>query len=112
MTTRTGPCLNPAAAFGLTVFQADFDFPQYLLCPIAGCLLSVLFYEFVFVKTQEYLVDDDSSGTDMEEDDGGLNEVMSDGSDGKPVQGYTGVAEMEPDSHPGEDNNFGDNNIV
>lgn len=65
MTQRTGPCLNPATAFGLATFQANFSFPQYLLCPFAGCICSVIFYDYVFVKTQEYLAED----TDEEEED-------------------------------------------
>lgn len=58
VTMRTGPCLNPAVAFGLSLMQMNFSFPQYLVMPFVGCALSVIFYEFVFVKTQEYLADD------------------------------------------------------
>lgn len=68
ITQRTGPCLNPATAFGLATFQANFSFPQYLLCPFLGCLCSVLFYDYVFVKTQEYLADD-SEGEEEDDDD-------------------------------------------
>lgn len=65
VTMRTGPCFNPATAFGLAFFQMNFHFLQYIFMPWAGMLIAVLFYEFVFVRTQEYLVDDAS---EMEED--------------------------------------------
>ena len=39
----------------------------------------------------------------MEEDDGGLHEVLSGGSGGKHVSGYTGVHGLEPESQPVED---------
>ena len=71
--------MNPATAFGLATFQANFSFPQYLLCPFAGCVLSVIFYDFVFVKTQEFLADD----TDEEEEDEDAAEVETAASKGK-----------------------------
>ena len=73
MTQRTGPCLNPATAFGLGTFQANFSFPQYFLCPFLGCLCSVLFYDYVFVKTQEYLAED----SEEEEDDDAVGETTA-----------------------------------
>lgn len=69
VTYRTGPCLNPAVAFGMAVFSANFNFPQYLLCPFLGALLALIFYEFVFVKTQEYLADDEEEGEEEEEEE-------------------------------------------
>lgn len=66
ITQSTGPCLNPALALGLAIFSGSFRFPQYILCPFLGAVLALIFYEFVFVKTQEYLADDEE---DNEEDD-------------------------------------------
>lgn len=70
VTQRTGPCLNPATAFGLALFQGDFNFFQYILMPFLGFVCSVIFYEFVFVKTQEYLQDDSEEEEEDEEEDG------------------------------------------
>ena len=52
----------------------SFKHPQYLFIPFGGSLLAVLFYEFVYVKTQEYLTEDDRSegshdGLKLEEED-------------------------------------------
>lgn len=79
VTMRTGPCLNPATAFGLALFQMNFTFPQYLLFPFLGCACSVLFYEFVFVKTQEYLADDsEEEEGDEEEEEDDITEASAD----------------------------------
>lgn len=57
-----GPLLNPALAFGQMVWSLDFTYiVQYFLMPFAGSALALIFYEFVFVKTQEYLNDDGAS---------------------------------------------------
>lgn len=37
--------------------------------PFLGCALSVIFYEFVFVKTQEYLADSDEEEEEYDEED-------------------------------------------
>ena len=43
------------------LFSWNFrDIAQYLLLPFVGSILAVVFYEFVFVKSQEYLNDGDS----------------------------------------------------
>lgn len=58
---KVGPLLNPALALGQMLFSFDFTyFAQYLICPIIGGALSLVFYEFIFVKSQEYLNDNDS----------------------------------------------------
>ena len=55
-----GPLLNPALAFGQMLLSFDFDFIlQYVVAPFAGSALALVFYEFVFVKSQEYLNADD-----------------------------------------------------
>lgn len=44
------------------VWSFDFTYIiQYFIMPIVGSALALIFYEFVFVKTQEYLNDDVSS---------------------------------------------------
>ena len=74
ITYRTGPCLNPAVALGLAIWGGDFNYPQYIIVPFLGAVLALIFYEFVFVKTQEYLADDeDDEG--VEEDDEEEDEV-------------------------------------
>ena len=62
----TGPLLNPALAFGQMVLSAEFSFIYiYMLMPFVGTVIALIFYEFVFVKTQDYLgnsEDEDSNG--------------------------------------------------
>jgi len=48
---RTGPVLNPALAFGQMVATFEFMNVQYILCPLAGSALALIFYEFIFVKS-------------------------------------------------------------
>lgn len=53
---RLGPLLNPALALGQMVLSADLNFfLQYLIMPFAGSVIALVFYELVFVKSQEYL---------------------------------------------------------
>lgn len=42
---------------------------QYVVAPFGGSALALIFYEFVFVKSQEYLADgeDDDSNEDNDE---------------------------------------------
>jgi len=73
-----GPCLNPAIAFGSMMLSLDFKwFLQYLIMPFLGALCSLVFYELVFVKTQDYLNEDEEE----EEDEG---ESLKDGIDVSP----------------------------
>jgi len=63
-----GPLLNPALAFGQMLLSFDFKFIlQYFFMPLAGSAIALVFYEFVFVKSQEYLEDDTSSAGDNKE---------------------------------------------
>jgi glycerol uptake facilitator-like aquaporin len=51
-----GPLLNPALAFGQMVCSTDFShIIQYCIMPMAGSVIALVFYELVFVKSQEYL---------------------------------------------------------
>lgn len=59
-----GPIMNPAIAFGVALFQGDFSYPQYFLMPFVGSICALIFYEFVFVKTQEYLAEDSEEEED------------------------------------------------
>jgi len=57
-----GPLFNPAIAFGGMVFSPDFSFViQYVGMPFAGAAIALVFYEFVFVKSQEFLNEGASS---------------------------------------------------
>ena len=54
-----GACLNPAIAVGISIFSmfknagATFSwFWIYWFLPFAGSFLALLFYRFVYVKTQ------------------------------------------------------------
>lgn len=70
----TGPLLNPALYIGQALRSFDFSsIISYLGCPFIGGVLSLVFYEFVFVKSQEYLdVDNESAenSDDSKEDIG------------------------------------------
>lgn len=62
--------MNPATALGLAIWSGSFRFPQYIIVPFLGAVLALIFYEFVFVKTQEYLADDeDDEGVEEDEEE-------------------------------------------
>lgn len=66
----SGPLLNPAVAFGQMVMMFNFQFIiEYLLAPFGGAGMALVFYELVFVKTQEYLAEDDGSDGDKEDEE-------------------------------------------
>ena len=59
-----GPLLNPALAFGQMFFAWSWSWWYiYPVMPFLGSAAALVFYEFVFVKSQEYLNDDDSEGS-------------------------------------------------
>jgi len=66
-----GPLLNPALGFGQALASLKFDnFHIYLVMPFVGSALALIFYEYVYVKSQEYLNEDDdvtdnNSGGDL-----------------------------------------------
>ena len=60
-----GACLNPAVAVGITMNSIWFHsgdtlkwFWIYWLMPFAGSLLAIVFYRFVYMKTQLMIVKD------------------------------------------------------
>ena len=55
LVTHEGPLLNPAIALGYCIFGGNFDHPQYMILPLLGGLLALIFYELIFVKTLDYL---------------------------------------------------------
>lgn len=85
----TGPLLNPALYIGQALWSFDFSsIITYAACPFGGGVLALIFYEFVFVKSQEYLdVDNDSAenSDDSKEDIGG------------DIQGSSGKKYMDDD---------------
>jgi hypothetical protein len=59
---RIGPLLNPAIALGNMIWSAKFDYLLiYPLMPFLGSVAALVFYEYIFVKSQEYLEGDDDS---------------------------------------------------
>jgi len=69
-----GPLLNPALALGQMIF-AWWQFKYiyiYFLMPFCGSAAALVFYEFVFVRSQEYLNEESSEGSE-----GGLS-IVSD----------------------------------
>jgi glycerol uptake facilitator-like aquaporin len=69
----SGPVLNPAIGLGtnLTMLLATgfyFEYVWiYLLMPMGGAVLSVIFYEFIFKKTQEVIYDEYEEGDNGDE---------------------------------------------
>ena len=62
----TGPLLNSALAFGQFFISGD-DFAfwiEYLAMPLAGSAIAIFFYEYVFIKSREYLDDEDEEPED------------------------------------------------
>ena len=66
--TKEEPLLNPFIAFGLSLWSGEFKYPQYIFAPWGGAILSLIFYEVVFVRTLEYLEDDGEGDEDDDED--------------------------------------------
>jgi hypothetical protein len=57
--------LNPALAFGQIVFSWTWTWWYiYPVMPFFGSAAALVFYEFVFVKSQEYLNDEDSDNSE------------------------------------------------
>ena len=67
-----GACLNPGIAMGISVAALFGKFPKealkwfwlYGLLPFIGAILALIFYEFVYKKTQEMLNHDDDQVDD------------------------------------------------
>ena len=54
----TGPLLNPGLAFGQMFVAWNFEYWLiYLAGPIIASVLSCVFYEYIFVRSIEYLND-------------------------------------------------------
>lgn len=78
--TISGAVLNPAIGLGTNLVQLfaysveHFKWVWiYSLLPFAGSVVAVLFYEFVFKKTQEILnTDDEGDDMDYEDDRGSI----------------------------------------
>ena len=59
-----GPLLNPALAFGQIIFSWNWSWWYiYPVMPFMGSIAALIFYEFIFVRSQEYLNDDDSDNS-------------------------------------------------
>lgn len=71
-----GPLLNPAIAFGIIIMEGNISLStiQYILCPFAGSIMALIFYEQIYVKTQE-LIDDDDSQSNSNEGESGLGQL-------------------------------------
>jgi hypothetical protein len=78
----TGPLLNPALAFGQMVLSAEFSFIYiYMLMPFVGTVIALIFYEFVFVKTQDYLGNSEEDGDSEEGRNKGSKSFPNDSDD-------------------------------
>ena len=54
-----GPLLNPALALGQSLVTFDFNYGlQYIIMPFVGTMLALVFYERVFVASQEFMAED------------------------------------------------------
>ena len=92
----TGPLLNPALAFGQMFLSFEFGFfIQYLLVPFGGAALALVFYELIFVRSQEYLNADDD--TDHE------GQSLQDGVDASPPKGKKLIHNIDVDDNKSSD---------
>ena len=66
MVTLGGPILNPFICLGLCLWSGQWGYWQYMVCPWAGAIIGLIFYELVFVRTLEYLADGDQVDEDSE----------------------------------------------
>jgi len=82
-----GPLLNPALGLGQMLISWQFtNILQYLVAPFGGSALALVFYEFVFVKSQEYL-------EEGEEESDADNDELADGLNDEAVKGQRTVDE-------------------
>lgn len=74
--------MNPFIALGLCIFSGQWNYSQYILFPWIGSVAALIFYELIFVRTLEYL-DEDNSDDDELKDDRGLELDSDEGEDDK-----------------------------
>lgn len=80
----TGPLLNPALYLGQALRSFDFSsILSYCLCPFVGGVLALVFYEFVFVKSQEYLDVDNESAENSDDSKEDIGNDIGGGTSGK-----------------------------
>lgn len=66
---NTGPLLNPGIGLGQQIAALNFSFVYaYCFAPIGGAICAVCFYEYVYVKSQEFLNEDDGISSDEGKD--------------------------------------------
>lgn len=67
---NTGPLLNPGIALGqmIAAFNITYIY-AYVAAPILGCIVAGIFYEFVFIKSQEYLHVEETDSEDQSQKD-------------------------------------------
>ena len=68
MVSRNAPLLNPTVALGTMIWNASsgsFGYWQYIVMPLVGTVLAIVFYELIFVKTIEFLEDDEDEENDQ-----------------------------------------------
>ena len=74
ITANYGACLNPAVAIGITL-NSIMNYPGdsmkwfwlYWLMPFAGSILAIIFYRFVYMKTQMMVMNDRQEHHEEEE---------------------------------------------
>ena len=62
--------MNTSLAFGqFLIGNDDWAFwIEYLAMPLCGSALAIVFYEYVFIKSREYLDGDDDLDEDIKDD--------------------------------------------
>lgn len=72
--TSFGACLNPAVAVGITLVSVMNDagttftwFWLYWLMPFVGSIIAIIFYRFVYLKTQLMIMKDEAHHEEEEE---------------------------------------------
>jgi glycerol uptake facilitator-like aquaporin len=74
-----GACLNPAVAVGVTLVSLMDDFGAtlswfwlYWLLPFGGSIIAIIFYRFVYLKTQLMIMKDEAH----EEEEANMDDIV------------------------------------
>ena len=74
--TQNQPLLNPFIALGYCIFSGNWAYTNYLIFPWIGAIAALVFFELIFVRTLEYLEEDneefqdDDKGLELDSDEG------------------------------------------
>ena len=65
--SKNAPLFNPTVALGAIIwspYSGSWGLWQYIVMPLVGTILAIVFYELIFVKTIDFLEDDEDEEND------------------------------------------------